>query len=502
MSLPRAARAPWLPAVLMAVMAAIVLWNSAHKSMWTDEAYSLNTAMRPLAGTIHQALHFELQPPVYFVLLNGWLRLHAGIEFARLLSLACALGTVGTLVAIGRLLGFRGWLAPATLAAVTPGLIWAAAEARVYALSLFLASVTLYCFLRLLRSPPEKVRRAAVIYAIVAYLSVLVFYYNGFLLLGQWIAALATGQRPRAVTLAMAFVGLGLLPWTPTILSQRATHPIEIPASEVAASVPRRVFVTAGVPIKAFLTDTEALYLPHAIVIIWAVLVLIPVVRLVASRAPVDTDEWVLALSTLVPLVSLLLLVYLKIVPVRHRHFILLIPVSVTLVSLWLARTKTGVARAGSVAAVAVLLVGLLASFERYPQYPEDWRQVADYLAQRAAPGDRIVVFDPDRALPLEYYLAGRAAVVGLPTDADLEHYGPNEYAISDTTVLSTRLGAAGAGNLWLVEAVRLEPGLQPSVAVINGYVARHYRVGAPVRFRGVVVRHLEPRDGSVAAAS
>jgi hypothetical protein len=106
-SSPARRQASALFTVGLVAFAALVLWNSLHKSMWTDESYSMNTALRPLAGTVRQALRFELQPPLYFVALNGWLRLHAGIIFARLLSLGCALGTLGVLAAIGRLLGMR-----------------------------------------------------------------------------------------------------------------------------------------------------------------------------------------------------------------------------------------------------------------------------------------------------------------------------------------------------------------------------------------------------------
>ena len=82
-------RGSLLTVTVAVLLIALVIWNSLHKSMWTDESYSINTAMRPLAGTWHQALHFELQPPLYFLALNLWLKIHSGIIFARLLSLTC-----------------------------------------------------------------------------------------------------------------------------------------------------------------------------------------------------------------------------------------------------------------------------------------------------------------------------------------------------------------------------------------------------------------------------
>jgi mannosyltransferase len=476
--------------VAAVAFAALVLWNSVHKSMWTDESYSLNTAMRPVAGTIHQALRFELQPPLYFVALNGWLRLHAGIIFARLLSLACALGTLSVLAAIGRLVGMRGWRsrAPALLALATPGVIWAADEARVYALTLLLASSTLYWYLRLL-TDPERPGRSATIYAFFAYLSVLTFYYTGFLLLGQWIGTLIIRRQVPRITAALAAVTVGLLPLVPTILTQRATHPIDVPLADPG----HPLYTIAITPIKALLTDTQALYLPHALLIIWAILVLVPVVRYVwGDKAGVD--EMALIPAVAVPLVAIGALMYFHLVPVRHRHFVLLLPATLTLVSIWIARTRAGVPRTLSGAAVALLLLAFVVSFEVDPQYPEDWRQVAGYLEQHMTPSERILVFDPDRVLALQYYLGPHASASGLPVDPDLEHYAPSEYAIRDTAAIAQRLAALGAtGGVWLVEAQRLMPTLQSSVGVIETFVHRHYVVGTPVQFRGVHVTHLQP---------
>ncbi len=483
-----------LTVVTLALMA-LVLWNSIHKSLWTDESYSLNTAMRPLAGTMHQALHFELQPPLFFVALNLWLRVHDGIIFARLLSLGCILGMLTTLAAIGRLIGIRGWLTPAVLAAATPGIIWAAAEARVYGMSLLLATVTLYWYLRIVVGPPEHLSRSTLIYAVVAYLSVFTFYYNAFLLLGQWIGALVIGRQVRRVTGALGLVAIGIVPWIPTILSQGTTHPIEVPVADQTTIVSNPLFVLAGQPIKALLTDTAGLVFPHAVIIIWAILAIVPALR-IAFGGKATAAERALIPSVAVPLVVLCALMYLHRIPMRHRHLVLLLPATLTLYSLWIAQTRAGWPRALGATSLVALLVAFIVSFEIDPQYPEDWRQVADYLVRQMTPGDHVLVFDPDRVLPLQYYLGHGAAVSGLPVDPDLDHYDPSQYATRDTTILAARFAAVDAtGGVWLVEANRLMPALQSSTGVIDGFVRRHYVVRPPLHFRGVLVTHLEPRS-------
>jgi mannosyltransferase len=474
-------------------LTALVLWNSVHKSMWTDESYSLNTAMRPLAATFHQAVHFELQPPLYFMALNGWLRLHGGIIFARLLSLLCALGALGVLARIGQLIGIRGWLTPALLAAATPGVIWAADEARVYAMSLLLASVTLYWYLHLIVEPDERPGRATLLYAVFAYLSVFTFYYNGFLLLGQWIGALVTRRQIPRITGALAVVGLGIVPWVPTILSQSAQHPLETPIGEGALLQGHPMYVIAGTPLKALLTDTDWLYFHHWVIVLWAIVIAVPVIRAVWSDGERPTPaEIALIPAVIVPLVALGALMYFQKIPIRHRHFVLGLPVTFTLLALWISRTRQGAPRTVASALILAMLLAFVVGFEIDPQYPEDWQQVADYLTARAKPGERVMVFDPDRVLALQYYLGHRVHAFGLPVDPDMEHYAPDQYAIRDSAAITTRLDAVGAtGGIWLVEAARLMPDLQPSINVIDEYMRRHYVVGTPVAFRGVQVTHM-----------
>src|SRR5262249_9612754 len=237
-----------------------------------------------------------------------------------------------------------------------------------------------------------------------AYLSLLTFYYNGFLLLGQCIGALVVRRQVPRLTAALAGVGIALIPFIPTILAQSHTHPIEVPAAEFSALIKHPLFVVAGTPIRALLTDTAAFDLPHALLIIWAILALVPIVRFVSGGKP-DTAELALIPAVIVPLVALGALMYLKLVPIRHRHFVMMLPATLTLLSVWLAHTRAGAPRMLTGTLLAALLLGFVVSFEIDPQYPEDWRQVADYLTRQAAPGERVLVFDPDRVLPLDYYL-------------------------------------------------------------------------------------------------
>jgi hypothetical protein len=57
---------------LVLVNLSVTVPLAASLNIWEDEAFSLNTSGAGVGYAIRQALHFELQPPLYFVLLTLW----------------------------------------------------------------------------------------------------------------------------------------------------------------------------------------------------------------------------------------------------------------------------------------------------------------------------------------------------------------------------------------------------------------------------------------------
>ena len=175
----RADRDVWMLLAACAVVIALALWTSARKSLWVDEAYTLITSLQSVGDTWHRALHFELQPPLYFLLLNGWLRLGGGsIEWARVFSTVCVVGCIVVLwLAMRPTWRGRGLSAP-IVASVTATCVWAAAEARDYALLLLLSALSYWLLLRIVTGQSKHVKRDAIWYGLVAYISLLTMYYK------------------------------------------------------------------------------------------------------------------------------------------------------------------------------------------------------------------------------------------------------------------------------------------------------------------------------------
>ncbi|HWZ60413.1 MAG TPA: hypothetical protein VNW46_15645 [Gemmatimonadaceae bacterium] len=482
--------------LLLLAVAALANWNSAHKSLWTDEAYTLTTVGHSLAGTLSQSLHFELQPPVYFVLLHLWMALGGGIGVARIVSTICIVGFVAICYAIGRLLRLPWPPALAILAAVTPTVIWAASEARNYPLTLLLAGATLYCFLRLMLAPPSRPAALTAAYAALAALSVGTFYYSAFLLFGQWVAALVVRRQRWRVTLALAAAGVLCLPLVPIALGQWRLHPIDAPRAVAAhPTLSASVYMALATIDKGFVGDTMVFRAPHVVPAIAVALLCVVAARLAVRSGRWHVDEQILLIAAAVPTVVLGALFADLLIPIHSRHSMVLVPVVLTLNAVLLTR----IVPRGLGWVVGSCFVGALVAnvvyFEMREVNTEDWRGAAAYVETQATADDRVVVFDPDRVLPFRYYYHGAAPLSALPVDPDLERYRPINYAVHDTATVTARFAAIGVRDrVWLVEADRLLPDLVASRGVITEATDQCCRVASRRHFHNVTVMELDVR--------
>src|SRR3954454_10573537 len=92
----------WAVPALAGLYLAIALPLAARLDIWIDEAYTLATTGQGLRHALHQALFFEQQPPLYFLLLSLWRMLDGGVFFARLFSVLCGLAALFAVAALSR----------------------------------------------------------------------------------------------------------------------------------------------------------------------------------------------------------------------------------------------------------------------------------------------------------------------------------------------------------------------------------------------------------------
>ncbi len=208
--MPRASTlSQWWPLFAIVLLAAALrLSTLGAQSFWYDEAFTPVHVLRAgLGATLHNVVHTENTPPLWYVLEWGVSRvLGTGVVALRLLSALAGIATVTIAWAIGHELATRrAAIVCATLVAVNPLFVWYSQEARAYGLFVLTASLALLCFVRAKREPTPR-RLAA--FAITASLALLSHYFAVFLLIpmvvwlvGSAVAAASHGERtPRERT--------------------------------------------------------------------------------------------------------------------------------------------------------------------------------------------------------------------------------------------------------------------------------------------------------------
>ena len=221
----------WVPAAgLLAVLTAASLalrLADFGAGLWMDEGISVGIASHPL-GEIPGLLRQDGSPPLYYLVLHGWMALFGTSETAtHALSLLCSLVSIPAALWAGWcLFGPRvGWTF-AALVAFSPYLSYFATETRMYALVVLLALLATASFLHAF-----AFRRRRYLSLFIPSLVLVLYTHNwGLWLAGAAAAALvpcavaASDRRKVARDAAISFgiVGAAYLPWVPTLLYQAA----------------------------------------------------------------------------------------------------------------------------------------------------------------------------------------------------------------------------------------------------------------------------------------
>jgi mannosyltransferase len=211
---------------LVAVVA--FLWGrGAGKWFWLDEGIAAGIASHPL-GDIPELLRQDGSPPLYYLLLHGWMSLVGTSEVhTHLLSLLFAVAAVPAALWAGwSLFGRRaGWMC-ALAVALNPFLAFYANETRMYSLVVLLGVLAVATFLHAF-----VFRRRRHLPAFAILLTLLLYTHNWGLLLalGAGLALVpcllvSTDRRRLLLDAALAFGAVAVLyaPWLPTLLYQRS----------------------------------------------------------------------------------------------------------------------------------------------------------------------------------------------------------------------------------------------------------------------------------------
>lgn len=469
--------------------AALGLFHLGHNSYWLDEAVSVRLAEDPWRSFVRTIRTTEANMALYYLLLRAWVQLGDGEASVRLLS--CLLGTltVPALYAVGaRLFDRATGLAAALLLAVDTGHLWASQEARSYALVMCLTTVSWWLLLRAADAHPGRASWIAwATYVVAAALAVYAHFYAALVLLAQAPVAL---WLPLRTAMPVANVTGRAEPPVRSEFEARPSahvHDRDTGAGAPAMSdssgargaaapgrISRGIVLACTVALVALLWPLLRFLLaqPHhnidwigtahqnpllgivspvvhptsvwGLAAVAALVVVGPVAMAVAWRRVATPTRWRCAVVLLwlgVPVV-VAVATTLALAPVIDQRYLticlppLALAAAAALTHLWPPRW--------SLAALLVVLALDAVSLSWYYTHlgKENWRAATAYVADRAAPGDRILFYAPYVHIPFDLYRARSGAM------RDASPLGPARGQSLATAVAEFRTRAP---RVWLV---------------------------------------------------
>jgi len=442
----------WVVVALLGVGAVLRLAALDLHSLWLDEATSLQFARHATRGCLLAEVN---NPPLFRLLLHGWIRL-GPVGSDVWLRLLPALFGVLTCVAFWplarRILERRAALVALALLIFNPYHLLFSQEVRAYSLLILLGVVALLLHFRTQQRPGSWGSGVAYCAVLAAGLHTHYQFAWVALVLGvhRLVALRGRSLREGAALLApMVAAALLFLPWVLTFLSRVTAQQRGYTTDLLGrvASLPFMLLLGESAVVRQYPSPHREVVLGHLWLVVPFVLAIAPLlfwgVRSLWRKRP---EGRLLLLVGAVPMVALALLF--PVLPLfTARYLAFLIPVVCVVVAAPGDGPRRGEAKGGRrwpvLAALGVVLALQLLSLVRYHADPafgrEDWRGAARYVTRHQVPGS-VIVFDKHYVqIPFDRYYRGGAPRVGLP-DSD-----------QDREQLLARLAAQYDGRVVLV---------------------------------------------------
>ncbi|MFN1149965.1 glycosyltransferase family 39 protein [Serratia liquefaciens] len=210
--------------VLFALVVRFVFLTTRY--LWCDEASSVLTGRYDVVALLYHS-SFDVHPPLYYLLLHGWMELF-GDSILAVRSLSVVFGVMAvalSMVFTRHLVNERAALAVGWLMAIMPIAVRYSQEARMYALMGLLTIAATMALVMWLHKPNNRYYLA--LYAVLTTLNLYTHYFAIFTVFTHWLILLALSCRPGAERyirepawwLANASIGLAYIPWLLVLLN-------------------------------------------------------------------------------------------------------------------------------------------------------------------------------------------------------------------------------------------------------------------------------------------
>lgn len=423
-----------------------------RSSLFLDEVYSWNASRGDVSSMVDALRYAEVTPPLYYLVLHGWIQLTGGESetLLRLPSVLAGVALVGATYWLGALFGGRrAAVVAGSLATLSPLVLLYAQQVRSYIFVMLLVALAAAAAVQGTR---DGSRRMLVMAAVCALLAICMHYTAILVLgpLGVWLFTRAEVSRRMKVGFAAAIV-LPLAALVPLALEQLGQGHYGITASYASLDTFNSLRL-AGAPFDG--RSLESLTISREL----GALVTIEALALLAfaHRFRGVADRWLLVACGAGPILAVML-VSTAVQPMALTRYA---AVGVPFLLVAIAVIAVKAPRAAGTLLVAAALVasgfGLLASHRQDGQFPNT-RAAIGTVADQWQPGDMFVsvgLLGFDGALDYHaqelhggkyeittYPSLGAAAEAPRVTDQALA--GKRLWVLSDPVIQQPELGQA-----------------------------------------------------------
>lgn len=488
----------------------IRVWNLGGKGLWYDEAVTALTARATPAEIVH--LHWKNafeHPPVWNLFMHAWSAVfgqsEAALRWPAVLAGTLLVPLVWQILKLSRPADRSVRLLAALFVALSPVLTLYSQEARMYAIVTLLGAVSIYLYLRLVRSVSPA---ALVLWVLANWLMLGFHYYSILLIVAQALFFLIAAARGRC---SQGWLAIGLVLSVVPLVLWGALSPgfqttLRIVLSQSDHSGP--TWQAFGDRFWRELTFGSVVWSPQRAVVGYALLPLLLVglwadlrpdgpTTLVAGGQARRDDRGFFAIVFLLPILISLAIPN----QILTRYILFVAPVYCILKALgiqWLWRRVRVLGAVAFMAAMVVALLGLSYYFATYQK--SAYRDMVRYLAPRTAPGDAILLEGPRQHLLAKYYLPADRRIYPIP-DVKLPAY----WTLTAPPVIPEQIDdplkaiLREHGDAWLILAGQGE--VDPNDFVPRFLVAVSYEVDCLEQLDVRMCHYVDPGHVSVELA-
>jgi mannosyltransferase len=406
----------WLLLLLVVAAGAFLrFWMLGVKSLWLDEAFSVDAARLSWPDFLRTMWWGEANMALYYFLLRGWIHLGDSEFWLRSLSALFGVAAILAVYALGcRFLSRKAGLVSAALLAVHSFHIHYSQDLRSYGLLTLLLILSSYAFLEVLDTPERK--SPWVLWVLFSALSVYAHMFAVLVLASQWLVL--TPSRVKRLGIAKllsagAAIAILAAPMAAVIiLEHKSQLDWVLPPSLADISATFQDLV--GAVAAASEGTTRGLVLVVLYLAMWVVAIasVFRARRSPTSGRPASTTVPLLISWFAFPVAAMIGISFLKPI-LAPRYLLMCVPAAVLLAVWGLVTLEKSVPRGRLVSWATLLSMAVLSfwgtwdHFASFKTYGSDWRGVTRYILSQQKPGDAVIFYTFTGHREFAYYAGG-----------------------------------------------------------------------------------------------